>query len=91
MTDAVGNVTSYTDPLGNVTNSMYNDTGGNYLEELCWTLPTEVSSPMPRAITHRPVRPTTPTIPTATSCTDESFGLHDVEWLLLKRSSVLHR
>ena len=46
ITDAVGNVVTYTDPKGNVTNSMYNDTGGNDLdEELCWTAMPGVSVP----------------------------------------------
>ena len=45
ITDAVGNVVTYTDPKGNVTNSMYNDTGGNDLDELCWTAMPGVSVP----------------------------------------------
>lgn len=36
-TDSDGNVVSYTDPNLHVTSSMYNDTGGNDLNELCWT------------------------------------------------------
>jgi RHS repeat-associated protein len=44
-TDAVGNVISYTDALGNITRSMYNDTGGNDLDELCWTAGPTVSIP----------------------------------------------
>jgi len=43
VTDAVGNVTSYTDPSGNVTTSMYNDVGANNLNELCWTTAPGVS------------------------------------------------
>jgi RHS repeat-associated protein len=39
LTDETGNVVSYTDPKGNITTSMYNDTGGNNLDELCWTAP----------------------------------------------------
>ena len=38
-TDSSGNVVSYTDPNGNTTTSMYNDSGGNDLDELCWTAP----------------------------------------------------
>jgi RHS repeat-associated protein len=37
--DSAGNVLSYTDPNGNTTTSMYNDSGGNDLDELCWTAP----------------------------------------------------
>ena len=36
-TDAGNNVVSYTDLAGNTTSSMYNDTGGNDLDELCWS------------------------------------------------------
>ena len=36
-TDSVGNVLSVTDPAGNTTTNMYNDTGGNNMDELCWT------------------------------------------------------
>jgi RHS repeat-associated protein len=39
VTDSVGNVMTYTDPAGNTTNYMYNDTGGNDLDELCWSAP----------------------------------------------------
>ena len=46
VTDAVGNVVSYTDPNGNTTHSMYNDTGGNDLDELCWTAAPNVTVPL---------------------------------------------
>jgi RHS repeat-associated protein len=42
-TDAEGNVVSYTDPYADTTTSMYNDTGGNNLDELCWTAPQGTS------------------------------------------------
>lgn len=34
--DEAGDITSYTDPNGNVTSAMYNDTGSNNLHEMCW-------------------------------------------------------
>ncbi len=65
-TDADGNVTSYTDPNGNTTTSMYNDTGGNDLDELCWTAP-------PGATLPTTCFPTTPP-PGVTSYTYDSDG-----------------
>jgi RHS repeat-associated protein len=35
--DAAGQITSFTNAAGNYVNSMYNDTGGNDLDELCWS------------------------------------------------------
>ena len=46
VTDAVGNVVSYTDPNGKITQSMYNDTAGNDLDELCWTAAPNVTVPL---------------------------------------------
>ena len=43
-TDPVGNVVAYVDPNGNTTTSMYNDTGGNNMDELCWTASPLVTS-----------------------------------------------
>lgn len=43
--DAVGNVVAFQDPNDNTTYSMYNDTGGNDLDELCWTTNPGVSVP----------------------------------------------
>jgi RHS repeat-associated protein len=65
-TDADGNVTSYTDPNGNVTTSMYNDTGGNDLDELCWTAP-------PGATVPTSCTPTSPP-PGVASYTYDSYG-----------------
>jgi RHS repeat-associated protein len=45
LTDSQGNVVSFTDPNGNTTTSMYNDTGSNDLDELCWTAGPTVSIP----------------------------------------------
>ncbi len=44
-TDATGNVLSYTDPNGNTTTSMYNDTGANNLDEPCWSAPPTTAVP----------------------------------------------
>ena len=54
VSDAVGNVVSYTDPNGNVTQSMYNDTGGNNLDELCWTAAPGVAAPSNSSCTNPP-------------------------------------
>ncbi|HEY1830797.1 MAG TPA: RHS repeat-associated core domain-containing protein [Acidimicrobiales bacterium] len=53
-TDAVGNLVSYTDPMGNTTTSMYNDTGGNDLDELCWTAGPTVSVPSAASCSNPP-------------------------------------
>ncbi len=45
VTDSVGNVLSSTDASGKVTQSMYNDTGGNDYDKLCWTAPPGISVP----------------------------------------------
>ncbi len=44
-------VTQYVDPNGNVSNSMYNDTGPNDLPELCWSA---VPVPVALALSNRP-------------------------------------
>jgi RHS repeat-associated protein len=44
-TDSNGNVLAYTDPAGNTTTSMYNDSGGNNLDELCWSAPPGITVP----------------------------------------------
>ena len=44
-TDSVGNTLSSQDVNGNVTQTMYNDTGGNDLDELCWSARPGVSVP----------------------------------------------
>ena len=36
-TDSVGNVLSSQDAEGQVTDTMYNDVGGNDFDELCWS------------------------------------------------------
>jgi RHS repeat-associated protein len=59
VTDSVGNVVSYTDPNGNTTNSMYNDTGGNDLDELCWTAPPGVTVPSNASCSNPPGGSTT--------------------------------
>jgi RHS repeat-associated protein len=53
-TDAVGNVISFTDLAGNTTTSMYNDTGGNDLDELCWSAAPGVSVPSNASCTNPP-------------------------------------
>jgi RHS repeat-associated protein len=46
-TDSAGNVTFYTDLANDTTVSMYNDNGGNDLDELCWkwTVPPGMTAP----------------------------------------------
>ncbi len=43
--DSIGNVQVSTDVAGNTTTTMYNDTGGNDLSELCWTALPGVATP----------------------------------------------
>lgn len=58
VTDSVGNVTSYTDPTGDVTTSMYNDSGGNDLDELCWSAAPGVNIPNNASCSDPPINST---------------------------------
>jgi RHS repeat-associated protein len=52
--DSVGNVLSSQDVNGNVTQTMYNDTGGNNLDELCWSARPGISVPAAATCTSPP-------------------------------------
>lgn len=64
--DAAWNVVSYTDPYGNTTNWMYNDTASNYLQELCWMAEPGVSVPSNASCSNPPTG--------STSYTYDSYG-----------------
>ncbi|MGD0881558.1 MAG: RHS repeat-associated core domain-containing protein [Acidimicrobiales bacterium] len=66
VTDGVGNVVSYTDPNGNTTHSMYNDSAGNDLDELCWTAAPGVPVPSNSSCTDPPAG--------STSYTYDAYG-----------------
>ena len=53
-TDAAGNVVSYTDPNGNTSNTMYNDSGSHDLNELCWSAAPGVAVPTNATCTRAP-------------------------------------
>ncbi len=52
--DSEGNVLAYADPNGHTTFSMYNDTGGHNLDELCWTAAPGVTVPSNASCTNPP-------------------------------------
>jgi hypothetical protein len=57
--DAVGNIETSTDVNGNTTTSMYNDTAGNNLSELCWTANPGVATPVTSSCADPPSGTTT--------------------------------